>query len=287
MNKDNEKTSAGVASASATAASTELARSRNDTSPTAVATRRAATLAAINDSDEEYASLVASLSPAKRNKLSRRLDSLQYSVALTAPITCLGPNKCPFFHLCPIGDGVNSDGSPLYSPTDQFPIGNHCILEKIYVEQRLSNYMEEFAVDPNMISEMTLINDLITIDLQKQRALAILSIGDKKGFGRDFTAISYSYSDKEATSGEVTAEELKEHPLMARIDSLDKKRISILDQLNATRKAKAAVAKTFAEVATSNKMLDDLSTIKNVIAAMSKKDSSSEPFTDADFIAID
>lgn len=255
-----------------------------DSSPTGLAIKRAATLAAINDADEEYQEIIAALSVKKRNKLEKRLDSLQFSVALTAPITCLGPDRCPFFQACPIGNGVNELGKPIYESDDLFPIGKQCILERMYVEQRLASYMEEFFVDPSMISEMSLLNDLITIDLQKQRALLILSIGDAKGFGRDFTTISYGYSDKEQTAGAVTSEETKEHPLMARIDSLDKKRISILDQLNATRKAKAAIAKSFAEDVKSNKMLDDLNSIKNVIQGMVK---AKEPSIDAEFIELD
>ena len=239
----------------------------------------------ISTVDTDYERLLSAISERKRESLKKRLATISYSAGLTAPITCLGPNKCPFFQLCPLGNGVDKERRPIYEKEDLFPVGQACILERAFVEQRLISYLEEFNVDPNHISEMALVNDLITIDLQKTRALSILSLGDKNEFGRDFMATSFSYSDKPETAGAVTGEEYKEHPLMARIDALDKKRIAILDQLNATRKAKATIVGRFIEQATNSKYLEDLAEIKKAVISTIKNKGS--VVIDADEIQLD
>jgi hypothetical protein len=125
--------------------------------------------------------------------------------------------------------------------------------------------MEEFNVDPNHLSEVALLNDLITCDNYKNRALMILAIGDRQNQGRELSTIHDIFSDKGTVSDPVSSE-MRDHPLLARIDKLDQKRIVILEQLNATRKAKLAVAKVISEEKVTNAMLDQLQKVKEILA---------------------
>lgn len=237
---------------------------RANVAPAALAARRAALLDNISSSSD-YDEVYEKLSVVKRNRLHKKLDTLQFNSAASSALTCLGPSRCPFFHMCPIGDGLDATGRASYESDALFPISKPCIVENTFIEQRLYHYMEEFNVDPNQLSELALLNDLITCDNYKNRALMILSIGDRQGEGRALSTVHDIFSDKGESSDPISSE-MRDHPLLARIDKLDQKRIAILEQLNATRKAKLAVAKVVTEEKISNAMLDQLQRVKEVLA---------------------
>lgn len=261
--------------------------------------RRQQLLNSLSSYHDEYEEVIAALPERKQKALTNKLASLNFSAAATAPIVCLGPDKCPFFNQCPIGDGITKEKKPVYSKDAVFPVGKQCILEKAYLEERLAFYIDEFNINPSELAEVSLINDLLVIDVQKNRALFVMAIGDRSDNGRDMTLLTETFSDKGVPDPLVSL--ITEHPLLSRIDSLDKKRIHILEQLNATRKAKLAVAKVISEEKTANAMLDQMAAVKNIISEKLKENKASgaskassnasgpnsEPFIDAEIIEID
>lgn len=272
----------------------------NSLSSSSINDRRAQLLNSLSSYHDEYEDVISLLPERKQKALTNKLASLNFSAAATAPIVCLGPDKCPFFNQCPIGDGITKEKKPIYNKDAAFPIGKHCILERAYLEERLAFYIDEFNINPAELAEVSLINDLLVIDVQKNRALFVMSLGDRFDNGRDMTLLTETFSDKGMADPLTSL--ITEHPLLSRIDALDKKRINILEQLNATRKAKLAVAKVISEEKTANAMLDQMAAVKNIISEKLKENktrassaasasttraSDNEPFIDAEIIEID
>lgn len=226
-------------------------------------------------SDEHYGYLFNSLIDTTKERVVAKLKGHRYTIVSNAPIICNGPAMCPFFHVCPLGNGCktqvlydNDTGTseftrePLYDPTMVFPVGDQCILERTYLEQRIIDYINELDVDPARTSELSLVNDLALIDLHKNRCINIMAAGDKQGDGIDFLKVEMVRDGK---TGILTEERIKEHPLLNVLNNLDRKKMSILDSLTATRKQKAQLAAKFAEVKQSSKLLEDIEQLKQLI----------------------
>lgn len=232
-------------------------------------------------SDTQYKNLIEKYSVKKLNKLKKSLDNFKYGYHASAPVVCLGPNKCPFYHACPIGDGFKTDitGSriPLYDSLEDFPIGDQCILEKVYIEQKLIDYLTEFDVDPKSASELSLINDLALLDLYKQRCVLYLAAGDKQAEGIDFLKVDLMFDE----DGHETSRSYKEHPVMGIIERLEKRRLKILEELLATRKGKLTIISKIKKSEDDNKLLEVLEDIKKVIS------NDTAPIIDAEYIELE
>lgn len=217
-------------------------------------------------SDTQYELLLQKYSVKKINKLKKSLDNFKYGYHASAPVVCLGPEKCPFYHACPVGDGYKADGLggkiPVYDSVSDFPIGDQCILEKVYIEQKLIDYLTEFDVDPGSASELSLINDLALLDLYKQRCVLFLAAGDKQSEGLDFLKVDLMFDE----NGNETSRSYKEHPVMGIIERLEKRRHKILEELLATRKGKLTILAKIKKSEDSSKLLDELEKIRNVIS---------------------
>lgn len=224
-------------------------------------------LSHITTSEDQYDKLISRYSPEKLQSIIKQLDNFKYGVNASAPILCLGPSKCPFFHACPIGDGLKEDPKtkqrvPSYDDIDDFPIGDQCIVEKVFVEQKLIDYVQEFDVDPARPSELSLINDLALVDLYKNRAVLLMSAGDRDGEGIDFMKVDTSTTEG-AVNGETRA--YKEHPLFGAIDKLEKRRHKILEELVATRRIKAAVAAKFGAGIQSSQLITEIEKLRKAL----------------------
>lgn len=218
-------------------------------------------------SDTQYEKLLEKYSIKKINKLKKSLDNFKYGYHASAPVVCLGPQKCPFYHACPIGDGYKSDGLggkiPIYDDINDFPIGDQCILEKVYIEQKLIDYLTEFDVDPRSASELSLINDLALLDLYKQRCVLFLAAGDKQSEGLDFLKVDLMFDE----DGNETSRSYKEHPVMNIIERLEKRRHKILEELLATRKGKLTILAKIKKSEDNSKLLDELEKIRSIIGS--------------------
>lgn len=178
----------------------------------------------------------ARLPPEKQAKVAKTHKQLKNGTNVNGPLWCFGPNKCPFHALCPLAD-IDHHGEVHAAPLDQYPMGQHCILEGAVYRQSVVSYMERLEVDHRDPVEMAMVKELALIDLQKQRAVNILSVGDSDGEGRDFmrkdTQITHVPNGENLES---TTTQL--HPLHDILQRLEVRREKWLTKLLATRKDK-------------------------------------------------
>lgn len=163
----------------------------------------------------------------KQARVLKKAQSVRHGLTHIAPLTCLGPRKCPFFNACPIPDDVRKPG-----PDSDYPINMPCVLEANYVAQRVVDYMKQLQVDPQDPVEMSLVNELALMDLMKNRAVLIMSTGDSLGQGRDLLAID-TFVDAEGN----TRQSVRSHPAVDILDKLERRRTKLLDKFLATRES--------------------------------------------------
>ena len=115
----------------------------------------------------------------KLTRIKKSINRIQTGVHASVPLTCLGPDNCPFIKKCPIptvqANGVLDKGSP-----DDYPFGQGMVMEKFYVEQKIVDYSKYLDVILNNPVEMSIVNELALIDLYKNRCLFVLSNGDRR-----------------------------------------------------------------------------------------------------------
>lgn len=219
----------------------------------------------LKTSSTQYKYLTSKFNEEKLSRLIQSLEAFKYGYNASAPLICLGPEKCPFFHACPIGNGIKVNNMnkkiPLYDDINDFPIGDQCIMEKVFIEQKLIDYIQEFDIDPNKASEVGLVNDLALIDLHKNRCVLFMAAGDKEGEGVDFMKVDITFGQ---VAG-LEAKAYKEHPVIGIIEKLEKRRHKILEELIGTRKSKAAIMAKFHTANESSKLLDELERVRRAI----------------------
>jgi len=211
----------------------DLAVSRDIVSISSIPTREQA-IQKISKVDEDYDKYIRNLPEKKKQRLINSLNATKLGLHSIAPIMCGGPKKCPFIAKCPIPD-MDTEGELIYGDAADYPIGKQCVLEKFYMEQKLIEYYQHLNIDPNNPVEVSIANELAIIDLYKNRALMIMSVGDRSGQGKDFMRIDILGFNE---NGEV-AEQAKLHPAVEVIDKLERRREKWLDKLMETRQAKA------------------------------------------------
>lgn len=192
-------------------------------------------LAKVSEVEPEYQTYLENLPAEKRRRIINSVNRIQTGLHAVAPIMCLGPEKCPFIDKCPIPERDAETRELVYGLDANYPIGRECILEKFYMQQKVVEYINHLNVNPENPVEMSIVNELAVIDLYKNRALMIMSVGDKAGQGRDFMRVDVLGFNE---NGEI-AETSKIHPSMEVLDKLEKRREKWLDKLMETRKAKA------------------------------------------------
>lgn len=228
-------------------------------------------LKTVQTSQQQYQHIIDNFTPEKLEKVLTTLEQFKYGSNIAAPIICMGPSKCPFYHACPLGNGYSYDPIKgkiaLYDSLNDFPIGKQCIIERVFIEQKLLDYIQEFDVDPAKTSELSLINDLALLDLYKNRAILLMAGGDKSGEGTDFLSIDVGYSEQ----GAKISESVKEHPLFTIIDKLEKRRMKVLEELLATRKIRAAAASKFGTMNQSSQLMVEIEKIRKAIESKSSK----------------
>lgn len=178
----------------------------------------------------------ARLPPAKQAKVAKSHRQLKNGTNVNGPLWCFGPSKCPFHALCPLAE-IDHEGQVQAAPLEEYPLGQHCVLESAYYRQQVVDYLQALEVDHRDPVEMAMVKELALIDLQKQRAVNILSVGDKDGEGRDFMRRDTQYihtpdgEDLESTTTQL-------HPLHDILHRLEVRRDKWLTKLLATRKDK-------------------------------------------------
>lgn len=184
--------------------------------------------------DTDYDSYIKQLPAKKRERLVNSVNATKLGLHSVAPIMCAGPAKCPFVEKCPIPER-NKNGELEYGDARDYPIGNQCVLEKFFMRQKLIEYYQHLNIDPANPVEVSIANELAVIDLYKNRALMIMSVGDRSGQGKDFMRVDILGFNENGD----TAEQAKLHPALEVVDKLEKRREKWLEKLMETRKAKA------------------------------------------------
>jgi len=202
----------------------------------------------------------------KLNRIVTKSNSYKNGVHTSSPIMCMGCKKCPFISKCPIPDR-DSNGALILGDEADYPVGRECIMETIFVEQKLIDYITYLNVDPANPVEMSIVNELSLIDLYKNRCLLVLSHGDKKGEGRDFLITDVIAFNENGDKAEST----KLHPVVDMIDKLERRRERWLDKLVETREAKAKMLARIQENNNNSRVLEEISMLRQALYEVDSK----------------
>lgn len=227
--------------------------------------RREMSVRTLMQVEPEYEQFLEGLPDKKRDRIHRSLSHLRTGLHTIAPLTCLGPAKCPFIEHCPIPDrGPN--GELELGPLTDYPIYRNCVYEQLYMQQKVFDYVKHFKdLDPNNPVEMALINDLAIIDLYKNRAMLIMSSGDMDGDGRDF--MKKDIMQQQGEHGTLSSTQTQLHPAAVYIDNLEKRRDRILNALVETRKSKADMAAKMGNTKVDSAIRDELMAVRKALEA--------------------
>jgi hypothetical protein len=104
------------------------------------------------DSEEIAAQVVEEIRPSR----------VRTSLFSVIPMNCKGP-KCPFADTCPL------------QKKNIAPVGRPCALEMAMVSDLMQAYMQQLDVDPDNITEVCLVRDLVNQEIQHMRATKYLA----------------------------------------------------------------------------------------------------------------
>lgn len=117
---------------------------------------------------EEYGDIVLTKEDAL--KVHRRLIGVKWGgAAAKVPLMCGGEEVCPFADACPFVEIYREDERPVV------PVGRQCPIEKEMIAYWVAKYMDEFEVDPENQSEVSLITEMAELDIYDYRATLLLS----------------------------------------------------------------------------------------------------------------
>ena len=213
--------------------------------------------------DTDYEAYIKRLPDGVRRRVINSLNSTKNTFQSIAPIVCGGPERCPFIDKCPIPER-EQNGELVFPDAKMFPIGNECLLEKIFMQQKTIQYLDRLNVNPNDPIEMSVVNELALIDLYKNRAMMIMSVGDRSGQGRDFMRIDIMGFNENGD----TAEQAKLHPAVEFMDKLEKRRQKYLDQLMETRQRKAEWMLKVGNAKEESKILSELKKLRETLKSI-------------------
>lgn len=133
------------------------------------------------------------------------------------PMNCTGP-KCVYASVCPL---VKSDNAP---------IGSKCPIEAGIVVEFTNGYIQQFGVSEDDMVELSMIRDLVDLEVQYMRSVKILA-------QEHFIVENPVGVDHEGNV--VVSKDL--HKAIDYEDKIMKRKHKILDAFNATREAKRKV----------------------------------------------
>jgi len=210
----------------------------------------------------EQAGYLATMSAAKIQRVNNSLNSIKHGLHAVAPVTCGGPTKCPFIAHCPIPtrqQKIDKD----YGAAADYPLMLPCVLESAYQSQRILDYCQHLQVDVNNPIEMSVVNELAVLDLHKNRALMIMSEGDRDGEGRDFLRQDHDYT--EVGDGHELVKKTTLHPAFDVLDKLERRRERLLERLLETRKSRAEIDLKRGNVVADSNVLRELQAVRKYL----------------------
>jgi len=211
--------------------------------------------------DPQYEAWYNRLPSVKQEQTAAQLDRLKIGVHTLAPMTCPGAKSCKFIDHCPI-PGRNAEGALELGPDANYPIGRSCVLERLYVQERIQSYYDHLKVQPGNPVEGAVVNDLALIDMYKNRLLMILGQGSRDFIQTDIKG----YTDNGRPMYETAL-----HPGIDMLDRLEKRRQQLLDRLIETRKAKADLQLKTGALKEKDMVLEQLMAVRRALEAQADK----------------
>jgi hypothetical protein len=164
---------------------------------------------------DDYGDLA--MTPEEALAFKNTVVRMTYGTTAAIPLYCYGVNclnkTCPFHKM------------------GRYPLGKQCYVEVEMIKLFTINYIEELGVDVDSMTEMSLINKLVELELIDFRANLGLSGSTDQEAG--------SLLKKNITeTDQMTSETLVIHPLLDAKDKIQRQRNQILDSFVATRREK-------------------------------------------------
>lgn len=223
--------------------------------------------------DPEELEYVRSLKPKLRERVGRKTNRLRHGLHALAPLTCRGPRECPFISHCPIPSRQEKLTGE-YGPAEDYPVALPCVMEQTYQQQKILDYIQHLQVNPKDPIEMSIVNELSIIDLHKNRALMILSAGDRDAEGQDFLRRDTQWV--QAGDEAVEQTNIALHPAFDVLERLERRRERLHDRLLVTRKSKAEIDIKRGVAAEDSNLLKELQAVRKALGALSA-DTEEEP----------
>ncbi len=134
--------------------------------------------------------------------------------AYTGILDCFGPEKCVYGKSC-----------PFYGTEVDYPLLQKCPFERAMADAWMDDYVESLGIDTGDKAELVLVEKLVEIDIEEARARAKLA-------KEDFEQVVVTENENGKRF------ERKLHNAVAYIEKLEKRRMTILKALMATRDTK-------------------------------------------------
>jgi hypothetical protein len=148
--------------------------------------------------------------------IASQMANVKHGLYASIPMLCRGAD-CPYAGTCPL------------LAMELAPVAERCPLEVSKIMKRFEQYSQQLDIDEDNIVDMTLIKDLIDLDIQLIRADNKLAVD--ADFIQDVTVTITEHGD------EITQPQI--HKAVEYKDKLLKKRHDVLGLLHSTRKDKA------------------------------------------------
>jgi len=157
--------------------------------------------------------------------IHRRLIGVKWGgAAAKVPLMCGGASVCPFQIECPFVELEKKTGER------KVPVGRKCPIEMELIAYWTSKYIDEFGVDTNNQSEVSLITELAELDIFDYRCSMILSRAENAEMTQEVTV------GMDTEGNPISNEEIhKAWELKERVKNRKQK---ILESLVGTRKEK-------------------------------------------------
>jgi len=225
-------------------------------------------LAKILEPAAEARAYLQRMAPERAERVRNSLASMKHGLHAVAPLTCGGPHGCPFVKHCPIPT-QEEKASGKYGDIEDYPVALPCVLEQGYQRQKIVDYVQHLDVQLENPVEMSIVNELAIIDLHKNRALMIMSEGDRDGDGRDFLRQDLDYTETADAYELVKTTSL--HPAFDVLDRLEKRRERLLERLVETRKSRIEIDIKRGAVIEDSNVLTELQKVRALLSQQARQ----------------
>jgi hypothetical protein len=151
--------------------------------------RKSKYLNILTDTLDDYTDI--ELTPGEAKKLRSVVTNFQYGSSASIPIMCAG-SACPFAYRCP------------YIAIGKAPLGRACLWELNLLRQWQLNYLEEYQINPENFTEMTIINELVEIELILHRINLSLAKDPEQSAGIVDVSIGFDHNGNPITQKQIS-----------------------------------------------------------------------------------